>query len=460
MHAHQPYKSKNTCLELHHRPKRSMQITLRTPSIPCKAKYIQNTPFPLSPQKTLFSVCFKTLALGIISAQKINLGGEIYAGEIIAIIYLLLNLRKPRIGKPLRLLLIFGVLWSACQFISDQANNTATLDSIKGIAAPLVFIGSITGLAIFFTFRLRRLPSFIFGASLGLIPGLIINPGEYFASNPWKWGIGQLTLSLALIYFTFFLKNKKTIYLLLFSVFFSAISLLNDSRSLAIFPLLAILTYIATQKKLISPALKIFQGKFSTTKVTVFLAAALLCTNALFTAIFSSNLILDSLPEESARKFKMQAAGEYGVLLGGRNELLISIEAFLDKPFLGHGSWAKDNSGYQERLATLSYTLGYADTDKVYSAHDLIPVHSFMMGALVWAGIAGGIFWIYIMRWLISAFTTNIQHLGIYYFSGVITLMWDIMFSPFGASSRWSSALFLSALYCYSKYISERKLTK
>ncbi len=421
------------------------------------------TPSPLlisPPQQTIFSLYLKALILGLISAQKINIGGEIYIGEIFAVIYLFLNFRNLKLSSAIRYLFFFGLLWSFCQFISDQINEISAKESIKGIAAPLVFTTSILGLSVFFSQRIRRMPSFLLGASLGTAINLLINPGDYFQSNPWKWGIGELVLTSTVIYFTFFLKNKRNIYLIFFLLTFSLFSLTQDSRSLAIFPVLSTAIYIATLNKITTPITRIIKGRLAATKATILLIATLMLANAIFTALFTTNFVLESLPEDSARKFKMQASGEYGIILGGRNELLISIEAFLDKPFFGHGSWAKDNSGYREKLATLSYMLGYAETDDLDTQHDLIPAHSYLMGALVWAGIAGGLFWLYTLRWLIAEFIRNIQHLGIYYHIGTTSIIWDIIFSPFGASSRWGSALFIAALYSYTNIINRQKIIK
>lgn len=413
-------------------------------------KKINLRKFPLRP-----SVVF----IGFIASQKLNFAGEFYIGEILSLIYILINFQKIKAGRAIKTILVMGAIWSLCQFISDQLNDTEFFDSFKGVGAPLVFVSTIVALSMFFIRDIRRMPSFLLGVYLGYITEFIFFQNEYFSGNPWKWGIGLFVLGIFSIYFTFFLERKRILYLITFVVGFSIIGLLNDSRSMAIFPIFATIAYIYLRNRHVSKFLKIFRGRFAITKLAVVIFTLLFMLNAAFTAIFSSSWVLDKLPAESAKKFQMQAGGDYGALLGGRNEILVSSAAFLDKPFFGHGSWAKDKSGYHDKLSELRYNLGYSENSNSSYKSDLIPAHSYFMGALVWAGIGGGLFWLFMIRWLLFQFLMNFEYLGFYFYNGLIAIMWDIMFSPFGANARWIAAAFIASMYCYSKYVSKNKVT-
>ena len=390
------------------------------------------------------------LIAGVIAAQKITLGGEFYAGEILAIIYFTLNLTKLKFARPIKALLFFGFFWATCQFVSDQVNHSDTLDSVKGIGAPLVFVLTLTSLSVFFYRNIQRMPSFLLGAFLGQIPGFVLFPDDYFLGNPWKWGIGQLVLGMFAIYYTFFISRPKKYYLIGFVSVFSIFSILHESRIMAIFPVMAVTVFLLLRRKGAAASLSIFKGRFAASKMLFIIFAFLLFINTAFTAIFSSEWVLGMLPEDSAKKFQTQASGEYGTLLGGRSEMLVSIGAFLDAPLLGHGSWAKDKNGYQDKLTTLKYAMGYSDKEDVTYKTDLIPIHSYLMGGLVWAGLGGGLFWGFISRWLLIQFIQNFSFLGFYFYNGIIGIFWDILFSPFGAIARWGSALFIASLYSYS----------
>lgn len=415
----------------------------------------RNKNVELNRSKLKIAFRFMPLLIGFIASQKLSVGGEFYIGEILALIYLAINLGTLKLEKSISTLIVFGVIWAVCQFISDQVNQSDAVDSIKGVGAPLIFLCTFIALSIYFDQDNRRLPSFLLGAYLGTIPQFILLPTEYFLNNAWKWGIGQLVIGLFATIYTFFIARKKNAHLILLVFIFSTFSLFNDSRSMAIFPVIAVMAYILLSRKKFAAALKSFKGKFAATKMIFLIFAFLLLINAVFTAIFSSDWVLDKLPETSAKKFQIQASGEYGALLGGRSEMLVSIGAFLDKPLLGHGSWAKDTDGYQDKLTALKFALGYSEKDEANYNTDLIPVHSYLMGGLVWAGVGGGLFWIIMCRWLLIEFIKNFNLLGFYFYNGIIEIFWNILFSPFGASARWSTVLFISALYCYSRRISK-----
>ena len=84
--------------------------------------------------------------------------------------------------------------------------------------------------------------------------------------------------------------------------------------------------------------------------------------------------------------------GSLGVLIGGRSEILVSTQAVIDSPVLGHGSWAKDFK-YVDLLAELRGSLGY-DVQVDPQDVGLIPTHSYILGAWVEGGFLGALFWL------------------------------------------------------------------
>jgi len=75
---------------------------------------------------------------------------------------------------------------------------------------------------------------------------------------------------------------------------------------------------------------------------------------------------------------------------------------------------------------------------------NLIPTHSHLMGAWVWAGILGAAFWFYIL-WLTARATIRVAilrpPLAPIYASLVTGMFWQIMFSPFGLNIRMYDAV-------------------
>ncbi len=95
---------------------------------------------------------------------------------------------------------------------------------------------------------------------------------------------------------------------------------------------------------------------------------------------------------------KNEAQAKVGAL-GGRPEFFVGVTAALESPIIGHGSWAKDYK-YLEMLNDMLIETGAEENPGDYEeeASGLIPGHSHIVTAWVWAGIAGLIFWAY-MAW-------------------------------------------------------------
>lgn len=399
-----------------------------------------------------FSLGCNSFIIGFISAQKLFLVGEIYLGEIFALVYILVNSRRLEISKPLRVILIYASLWVFSQIISDRINNSEITDAVKGIGAPLLFIGTLVALCSFWGREIQRMPSFLLGALVGQIPQFIFFPSTYFSGNPWKWGIGIFVIELFAVYFTFFAKTKSNFYLIAFVLIFAVVGFGNDSRSLATFPAIATVVYLTLKSARFGLIAEKFKGRFGITRLFAVIVVFFIILNIAVTAAFSSQWILSKLKQDSAEKFQVQSQGGYGVLFGGRSEVLVSLDAFIEKPLFGHGSWAKDNGRYQTILQTRLFQLGYSESDDLNVDDDLIPAHSYFMGSLVWAGAAGGIFWLVMVRWILYLTINNTPNLGFYFYNGVVALIWNIFFSPFGASARWGSAVFVASLYCFTSW--------
>jgi hypothetical protein len=147
------------------------------------------------------------------------------------------------------------------------------------------------------------------------------------------------------------------------------------------------------------------------------------------------------LGDQAQSKYETQASGDLGLLLGGRSEMLISTLAIADSPILGHGSWARDFH-YVELYVTLLESSGAVIVGDPYES-DLIPTHSHLFGAWVEAGIFGASFWAFIIVIIMVAAyrclkVENIPTSFVAFF--LFLLLWDVLFSPFGADQRFIEA--------------------
>jgi hypothetical protein len=149
------------------------------------------------------------------------------------------------------------------------------------------------------------------------------------------------------------------------------------------------------------------------------------------------------LGEDARQKYEMQSSGGYGLLLGGRTEILVSSRAVLDSPVIGHGSWAKD-CGYAALYVQLKREAGYFSGDE--DGECLIPAHSHLMGAWVEAGVLGAVFWVWVLTLPVRTLTrlyTTAERLAPLVALLAFLLIWDIFFSPFGGERHFMTPFYI-----------------
>lgn len=390
--------------------------------------------------------------LGMVAAQNVDVGGQLYLGELLGIMLVPLLVRRKHVSRTERQVVVFAILWAGAQALSDAYNHTAVGDSLKGVFAPLVFIAAILGLTEYFRAKPSRMPSLLLGVAIGTVISVVFFPTEYALLLPWKFGIGAALLSFFAIHFSFFLRRKSLVWLFIALCSFLAVSLYYDSRGMAVLPLLAGLAYALSRAGMGVRFLRCFGGKWGPIRLLPLIIAAVFLLNVGATAVFSSDYFLSKISPAAAQKYKTQASGTFGILLGGRSELLVSGQAFLDKPLLGHGSWPKDTDGrYRQTYARRFFELGYSQSYQQIQSSPWIPTHSYLMGALVWSGILGGLFWVVLVYLVLKRFLATLGQVPFYFYIGVGGFLWDVLFNPFAASTRWGTALFLAAFLAYTR---------
>jgi hypothetical protein len=127
------------------------------------------------------------------------------------------------------------------------------------------------------------------------------------------------------------------------------------------------------------------------------------------------------------------------VLLLARNESVIALDAIYEKPILGHGSWA--NPGHLRRLYLLKMREIYGASAPKKLVQDILPVHSVLLGAWVFGGLAGFVFWVYVIfrtfylsNQLLITGSISMTAIAVVY---VPYFCWHVLFSP-NAFARFS----------------------
>src|ERR1700733_15599864 len=160
--------------------------------------------------------------------------------------------------------------------------------------------------------------------------------------------------------------------------------------------------------------------------------------------------------ESQNEKFISQSQGDYGVLVGGRPETLVAIQAIRDSPIIGHGSFP-EGMKYIQMKQDIQYEHGYSDSDEppdVETLTPVIPPHSHLTLAWVEGGILGGLCWIYILiltlrgTLRVTALRPNLAPLYSYL---LLSFLWDILYSPFGSVNRIRAAFYILLSYSLLK---------
>jgi len=383
---------------------------------------------------------FFIFIMGALLTQKVNLVGELFVGEIIFSGVVLLKAIQGRLAIPreFRVALVLLFLWAGVQAVSDIVNEVELGVSIKGVFVPVLLGLTFLGVANFFNDR-NSLMVFLLGVVWGYVSLPFTYGDPYFFGNPWKWGLG-----FAVIFTAVFFHRVSPIFrgmvFFVSLVFIIGISLQNSSRSLAGLFLISVLAFYFFRLVGRLPAYRRVMNDILLTSVfIIFMVFVLYVVDLMLRLLFTSDFLLNSVPLEDAEKYMMQANNEMGYILGGRSELLISIRAFWDSPLLGHGSWAESEYYLYEYIAEIVKNK-YEDIDFLQVVNQtnsfLIPTHSYIMSSLVWGGAVAGLFWVYsFMGFLIGVLRGRRNSLIDYYLA--VLMLWNILFSPFGANARW-----------------------
>ncbi|XYJ89674.1 O-antigen ligase like membrane protein [Cupriavidus necator] len=388
--------------------------------------------------------------LGAVAAIRVNLLGDVYIGEILGFAYAAYLLSSLKVNRKLAPILALTVMWCLAQGLSDIQNASGLTTSLKGVLAPLVFFATVYAIGSHFDRgHERRIWFFLIGTTLFQMTDTIFNPIEAAIDNPWKWGFATPVLTLLVAVLS--LRQTGRTMTLCCLVAFAAVSVYFDFRSNAAMALLGALVFLARRSVFMRQLQRVAHAKGGMVLIFGVLAFAIYVLNAVFSVVFAHSAEFGFLSSDAAHKYTVQATSDLGILFGGRSEIVISFKAFLDAPLLGHGSWAVDRFGYVDEYNRLTQQLGMALHDNVPELDSmLIPTHSFMMGAMVWCGIAGGLFWLSLLGGCLRTFLFQVRHVPIYFCVAMPQFIWDVFFSPFGAANRWQAALFVGVLYAWS----------
>jgi hypothetical protein len=383
-----------------------------------------------------------SFALPFLQFVQIQTIGVLMASDIIVLAALpIAMLRHPERlrEKPVPTILGLGVFWLLSQVATDLLRHSAPADYLRGWSKIVLVLINFVVLWSVVAQNRRRVLLYGIGIVLGGVLTLCLSPTDQMLDSPWKFG---LSFPLTLLIILFVAWSDRSLYLRIGVPLgiLVVVHVFANTRSLALFCLLTAIFGLFHKSSARKP------GRVGGLRLALLAGTVGICVFG-FVQIYTHYAEQGVFGRYAQQKLEAQSSGEGGLLLGGRGEILASGQAVLDSPLLGHGSWAQDPT-YIAILKETHAALGYREFQTGPNKDYFIPAHSHILGAWVEGGLAGGIFWLYILIYaVISLLRVSGREplLPFFAFSGFL-LIWDILFSPISPDRRFVTPYFIVAM--------------
>jgi hypothetical protein len=379
--------------------------------------------------------------LGLGTRLQVQLIGYLPLSEVAILIltpFLLPRLTSRDNRRATRWLLPLAALWAVFVVVSDVWNASDWSLFVRGFARPLMYMICIP----FFTWFMfedtaRRLVAFY----LGMIPSVILSAyvlrGGVAAGRELTMGTavinwethwaaipGLMSIIAAIVFY-------KRLSLVGYGsgIALGALNILNGSRASGAITMLG--PAVCFSRNLIARRMRHTQSrKLSAVRAVV---VAILISGGIYGCYGFYSWAAQSgyLSDRHVKKFEDQSASRFGLLFGGRSEAVVAILAIMRSPIVGYGSWAKDNQGFYLEACEL---LDMKPNMRAFrQGLSLLVAHSHILQAWAENGIAGGIFWAYVL-WIIGLHLYRPMQLEdtlrLWGSTTAVTLVWAILFSP------------------------------
>ena len=383
---------------------------------------------------------------------KIHAVGVLMGSDLallFAFIYLALRGNLQVSSPTAKRFMVFGSLWLVSQIVTDIVRKSAFVDYARGWSN----IGlTLVNFAVIYTLvygRWRRIVLFGWGMVAGGLLAYIPLRNAPEGADAWK-DIFSYPVTLAVLLIAS-RKECRGRWPIVLSALIGVVNFFLGERARGGFCLAAAL-YLLVARSLQKKYAGSSKLKFRTVAL---MAASLIAVVLGVTWVYGYAAGTGILGKDARTKYEIQSSGKYGVLLGGREELLGAIPAIYDSPILGHGSWARDPKYLileRHALAVMGYS-NAGDYSRPDAASGIIQTHSYILGAWVDAGILGAVFWGWVgvmaLKTLMRVYPTKFVLPPLVPWMA-FELLWAILFSPYGVGARLAAPYFIVVLMGYA----------
>ena len=369
---------------------------------------------------------FYTFLYSFLTGVRINLVGQLYGSELLALVaFPILNKKNIFLKYPviLKVLFLYATLLVSLMF-SDFYNETPSSDYLRGWASIVFSFISLFFLVVNFDKSTKNIVYFLFFYAISkLIFGESVELQSYAEENYFKARIVGALNPLVLVFIYFLSLNKKTKLALFILFFYGLLNIVLDARSNS-------MSFFITFLLLLP---KINKIKINRKKLVAPVFFALMLSYGMY-VVYVNKVLSGEVGGSNAKQLNLaeNPYNPFELLYYGRAGTFISLDAIKERPLLGYGSWVKDETG--------KYTLmmnSIMGVDKVREDVGYIPAHSILLTAWLWSGIIGFIAALCLYLLFIKLFLFVYKHEKRIYLLIIITplfveMVWNFFFSPFG----------------------------
>jgi O-antigen ligase len=362
--------------------------------------------------------------------------GTLILSEVYAFFY---SFSFKRIGRlyqtvpDFRKIHIAMAIFLGVQMLSDLVNHTEMNNMLRGWAALTVAI-------IMFTFMFRMFddtPKVIVAFMIAEVIRLILfgqsnleqDTADLAESySAFKFRIAPITNNIILLLTYYLYDRRKDKLTVAVFVLYGLMCVGLDYRSNGLFYLFTGLI-ILFRKQLMNMTLARKIGLTLLVGIT-FQILFMIYVNAVLSGAFGGRHA-DTQLKETGNPYN-----PFSLISQGRGEFFVAIEAIKDAPILGHGSWAIDKDNHYRMMMFKDMDAGKF-RENTQNNTGVIPSHSVLLGAWLYAGIAGFLAMLYIFVLVLKrafslikdsrAMETPYYPLIVLY---TVQLIWTFPFSP------------------------------
>lgn len=378
----------------------------------------------------------KVLIYSIFYGLKINIIGSLPSGEILVLLDSLSIRKWKRAFKAvpdLKKINIAFLVLLISQIISDLVNDSTLDDSLRGCANIIMGSLVITFLSRYIWNSTSILITFLIGQILCLYffqPNVDERAAEDMAF--FKFVIAPILNNVVLLITFYLIKSKRFSKLSvgIFVLSYGLFCIVLDYRSNGMTVILTAIVYLNVN----------LLKRITIKKLAVYTVFFILLFQILY-SFYVYEVLSNNIGNEHTRDQLVRTKNPYNMinlLISGRPETFVAIEAIADKPIFGHGSWAPDPTG---KYNLMLYKLIDAEDKYIgyweYSDHSIIPSHSVIFGTYLTAGIMGGAAMIYIMflfirrgLWLVTSSSNFMNSFLVIIIFFLFNGAWIFLFSP------------------------------